>query len=274
MGKIVTALATSHAPSIYYNRNTTGDPRWERIHAGFVTLRKHMEAARPDVLVWIWDDHIHNFFYNQVPAFGIGVASQYKLRFEGALTPDWDGIPGHAELGMYLAEAGLQAGFDWTILHEAVVDHGLTVPMPYLCPAHNVPVVPVFVNCLMPPLPTPKRCYQLGQYLGEALQRWPGSERIGLVATGGLSHDLVTVHQGRIDEELDHYVLRLISQGPRTELAALTHERLARSGNGSAEIRNWIVLAGALPPEATGTVVAYEPMDLTGTAQVVFHCPS
>jgi Catalytic LigB subunit of aromatic ring-opening dioxygenase len=272
MGKIVTALATSHTPSIFANRHTTDDPKWRRIHAGFDTLRRHLQAGRPDVLLWIWDDHIHNFFYNQFPAFGIGVASQYKLYPEGALTPPWESIPGHAELGMYLAEEGLRAGFDWTIMHEAAVDHGVTVPMPYLCPEHNIPIVPIFVNCLIPPLPTPKRCYELGQCLGQAVQRWPGTERIGLIATGGLSHDLVSEKQGFVDEEIDREVLRLLGEGPRAALAEISDERMVQSGNGTAEIRNWIVLAGALPEQARGTIVAYEAMAITGTAQAIFDC--
>ena len=113
MGKIVMALATSHTPSIFANRDNTDDPKWARIHRGFDTLRAHLEAAKPDVLLWIWDDHIHNFFYNQFPAFGIGVASSYKLQPEGAMTPAWASIPGHTALSMYLAEEGLRAGFDW-----------------------------------------------------------------------------------------------------------------------------------------------------------------
>lgn len=274
MGKIVTALAMSHAPSIFANRHTIDDARWERIHAGFATLQAHLAAAEPDVLVWIWDDHIHNFFYNQVPAFAIGVAERYRLQPEGALTPDWDSLPGHPELGTYLAEAGLRAGFDWTIMHEAVLDHGVTVPLPYVRPQHDIPLVPVFVNCLLPPLPSPQRCYALGQCIGEALRRWPGPERLGLVATGGLSHDLVTERQGYIDQELDRDVLQWLSAGPRPRLGQLTHRRLAQSGNGSAEIRNWIVLAGALPETASGTIVAYEPMELTGTGLMAFTCPA
>ncbi len=272
MGKIVMALATSHTPSIFANRDNTDDPKWARIHRGFDTLRAHLEATKPDVLLWIWDDHIHNFFYNQFPAFGIGVASSYKLQPEGAMTPAWASIPGHAALSMYLAEEGLRAGFDWTIMHEAVLDHGLTVPMPYLCPEHNIPIVPILVNCLIPPLPSPKRCYELGQCLGQALQRWPGLERIGLVAAGGLSHDLVSEKQGFVDEELDREVLRLLSQGPRSDLAEMTDERLVQSGNGTAEIRNWILLAGALPETAKCTVVSYEVMPITGTAQALFDC--
>ena len=158
-------------------------------------------------------------------------------------------------------------------MHQAVLDHGVTVPMPYLCPDHNIPIVPIFVNCLLPPLPSLQRCFALGQCIAEALRHWDETERIGLVATGGLSHDIVSEKQGFVDEELDREVLHLLSEGPRSALAELSDERLVASGNGTAEIRNWIVLAGALPQErARCTVVAYEVMSLTGTAQVVFDC--
>ena len=95
---------------------------------------------------------------------------------------------------------------------------------------------------------------------------------VGLVAAGGLSHDLVSEKQGFVDEELDREVLRLLGEGPRVALAEISDERMVQSGNGTAEIRNWIVLAGALPEQARGTIVAYEAMAITGTAQAIFDC--
>jgi 3-O-methylgallate 3,4-dioxygenase len=100
-----------------------------------------------------------------------------------------------------------------------------------------LPVVPVFLNTYYPPnQPSPRRCYKLGQAIREAVEAYPEKLRIGVVASGGLSHFTV-------DEALDGEVIRALREKDARALQTLPREKL---NSGSSEIRNWICAAGAL----------------------------
>jgi hypothetical protein len=105
-----------------------------------------------------------------------------------------------------------------------------------------VPIVPVVVNTYYPPnQPRPGRCFQLGRALRKAAEQYPALARIGILASGGLSHFT-------IDEELDRRVLDACARSDEAALAAIPPAKL---NSGSSEIRNWIVAAGAAAGLAT-----------------------
>ena len=100
-----------------------------------------------------------------------------------------------------------------------------------------IPVVPVFLNTYYPPnQPSPRRCYKLGQAIREAVESYPQKQRIGVVASGGLSHFT-------IDEALDGEIIRALREKDANALQNVPREQL---NSGSSEIRNWICAAGAL----------------------------
>jgi len=100
-----------------------------------------------------------------------------------------------------------------------------------------IPVVPVFLNTYYPPnQPSPRRCYKLGQAICEAVASYPQALRIGVVASGGLSHFTV-------DEALDGEIIRALRAKDADALQSVPREQL---NSGSSEIRNWICAAGAL----------------------------
>ena len=101
----------------------------------------------------------------------------------------------------------------------------------------TLPVVPVFINTYFPPnQPTPRRCYKLGQAIREAVENYPGSARVGIVGSGGLSHFVV-------DEDLDRGVLDACARKDAEMLQSLPRHKL---NSGSSEIRMWICVAGAV----------------------------
>ena len=101
----------------------------------------------------------------------------------------------------------------------------------------DLPVTPVFVNTFYPPnQPSPRRCYTLGQAISRAVASYPGDARIGVIASGGLSHFTV-------DEDLDRGVLRALQEKDAAALQSIPTHKL---NGGSSEIRNWICAAGAL----------------------------
>jgi 3-O-methylgallate 3,4-dioxygenase len=123
----------------------------------------------------------------------------------------------------------------------------------------RLPVIPVILNTFDPPnQPTPRRCVALGQALRELVAEWPQDLRVGVIASGGLSHFVV-------DEVLDAHVIDAIRRKDLTALAALDPAQLQA---GSSEIRNWIVVGAMATDLQLGQVdyiPGYRSPALTGT---------
>ncbi len=106
-------------------------------------------------------------------------------------------------------------------------------------PEGRIPIVPFMVNTFYPPnQPTPRRCYELGLALREAINAWDGKKRVGIIASGGLSHDI-------IDEEIDRATIEALQNKYKVKLFYLPVEKLVF---GTSEILNWIVAGGAFEP--------------------------
>ncbi len=174
---------------------------------------------------------------------------------------------------MALLESGLAAGVDFAYSHEIESWDELAVPLHFLTPDGNLPVVPLYTNCAAPPLPTPRRCHDVGGHVGAFIRTRPAAERVALVASGGISHWVGTPETGRINPEWDHWVLDHIARGDIEPLLRLTHDEIERDGgNGGQEIRNWIALLGAVPGWK-GELLAYEPVEewIIGCGTVWVH---
>ena len=281
MAEIVAAALAAHAPLITGKPEVGKPEQRDRLYAGFHEMRRRLQAARPDLLVMFVNDHLQNFAYNNLPAFCIGLAPTYQCPSEGGarlmrLTPRT--VRGNPEWAMRLLEAGLEAGIDFAYSYEIESWDELSVPLSFLMPEGlmpegEIPIVTVYTNCAAPPLPSPRRCREVGAFVGDFIRRQSGPERIALVATGGLSHWVGTPETGRINPDWDHRVLDHITRGDTLPLTRLTWHEIERDGgNGGQEIRNWIGLLGAVPGWK-GELLAYEPVAewITGCATVWVH---
>jgi hypothetical protein len=276
MAEIVAAALTSHAPLITGRPDVANPEQRDRLHAGFHELRRRLVATRPDIIVLFVNDHLQNFPYSNMPAFCIGLAPAYDAPSRGGaglmrLSPRK--VPGAPEWAMALLESALTAGFDFAYSYEIESWDELSVPLHFLAPAGDVPVVPVYTNCAAPPLPSPRRCHQVGGFVRAFIRSRPPMERIALLATGGISHWVGTPETGRINPEFDHRVLDHIGRADLEPLLSLSHDEIEREGgNGGQEIRNWLALLGAVPGWK-GEVLAYEPVAewITGCATVWVH---
>jgi hypothetical protein len=276
MAEIVGAALTAHAPLITGKPEVSKPEQRDRLYAGFHEAGRRLHAARPDLLVMFVNDHLQNFAYNNLPAFCIGLAGSYEAPSEGGAA--FMRIPartlrGNPEWAMSLLEAGLATGIDFAYSHDIESWDELSVPLHFLMPGGEVPLVTVYTNCAAPPLPTPRRCHQVGAFVGDFIRSRPSQERVALVATGGISHWVGTPETGRINPEFDLRVLDHVARGDIEPLARLTWEEIERDGgNGGQEIRNWIALLGAVPGWK-GDVLAYEGVAewITGCATVWVH---
>jgi 3-O-methylgallate 3,4-dioxygenase len=115
----------------------------------------------------------------------------------------------------------------------------------------DVPLVPVFVNTFYEPNPAPPaRCYDFGVALAAAIAGYPEDVRVGIVASGGLSHFV-------LDEEVDRTFLDALVAKDVDHLRALPADLLRA---GTSELRNWLVVAGALAATPLAAeIVDYQP---------------
>jgi len=276
MARIVAAMAMTHSPGLtgWFDRAPAEQQQEARRALG--ELRQRLEAARPDVIVAFSNDHLLNWPINNIPEFTVGIGENHvgpAEWFDEWLALEQYRIPGHPALGRYLVNEGARRRLAFAYLRQMQFDDGISVPMHYLHPDGHVALVPVTMNCTVPPIPTPERCYQVGTVLREMLKAWPGPERIAILATGGLSHEPGGPRYFWIDEEFDLWFLDLLKKGDHQALLRdCTLERMEQAGSGgTAELNAWVLaLAFTRGP---ADVLAYMPAIAwrTGTGMVVWN---
>ncbi|WP_421954383.1 2,3-dihydroxyphenylpropionate 1,2-dioxygenase [Polaromonas sp.] len=245
MAEIVAIHAVSHTPVMINFPGAIPDDDRERIFASFREVGEQIVNAKPDVVVVISDDHIHNFFLNNFPAVCIGAAESYDTPAEHWLKLDRQTLKGDARLGGYLLEQALNSGFDPSFSMELRLDHGTLAPMHLAGVAQDFAIVPLLVNCVQPPLPLMKRALEWGVFLGKALRAYDGCERVAILATGGISHDIATPRMGMVNEIFDREFMRLLGAGNDDELVRYAADHVNEAGNGAEEIRTWLMAHGA-----------------------------
>ena len=249
------ACAVSHAPGMTAWAEAAPPPQRECIHNGFERLKGELAASGTEVLILLTSEHWANFFLDHIGAFCIGRAASYRGPIEPWLKVDKAEIKGDPELATALLETSYEEGVEPSFAYELEFDHGTMVPLHFLMPGMELPVVPVFFNTLAKPQPTARRCLELGRLIGDIAKNSP--RRIGLIATGGLSHDPGERHHGVIDIEFDRQFMAAMAAGEVKRLARYSRADFAAAGAGAFELLSWIALAGALDGRK-GEIVVYE----------------
>jgi hypothetical protein len=268
MGEVAATILCSHAPGI--SAFPAPEEQREAVHGGFARAREVLAAAQPDAIIAVSCEHFVNFFLDNFPAFCVGVGTTHRGPVEQHINIPQSEIPGQPELARALLDTAFAGGVEPAFAENLLFDHATSLPLHFLRPENDIPVVPLYQNCLVPPLPTLPRCYRLGQLLRETIDAWPG--RVALIGTGGLSHSPGAPEAGYIDEAFDHEFLALLEKGDGEAIAAIPDERIDQAGFGTWEIRQWVTVLGAVP-ERKGRVLAYEPVRawFTGCAVAVME---
>jgi protocatechuate 4,5-dioxygenase beta chain len=251
MARIVGAITTSHVPAIgsAIAKGLQQDPYWKPFFDGFVPVREWLARVRPEVAVIVYNDHGLNFFLDKMPTFAVGAASDYGNADEGWGIPTVPAFRGDPALSWHLIEALVHDEFDLTTCQEMVVDHAFTLPMALCWPDQQWPVrtVPICVNTVQVPLPSAARCYRLGEAIARAIATWPGDERVVVLGSGGLSHQLDGERAGFINREFDQQFMKSLVQDPTWATRFGTTELVELAGTQGVELLNWLVARGTLP---------------------------
>ncbi len=250
MARIVGGLTTSHVPAIggAIAKGLQGEPYWKPFFDGFLPVREWLKEAKPDVAVLFYNDHGLNFFLDKMPTFAIGAASEYRNADEGWGIPTLPPFKGQPDLSWHVIEHLVECEFDITTCQEMLVDHAFTLPLklfwPQGCP---VTTVPVCINTVQFPLPSARRCYALGQAVGEAIQSWDSDKRVVVIGTGGLSHQLDGTRAGFINKAFDLKFMDSLVDDPQWATRYSIHDLVEKTGTQGVELLMWLATRGAVP---------------------------
>jgi len=246
MASLVGAFAASHGPLLVREWDSLPPDQKSRLKKAFEELGQRVKVARPDVLVVVSPDHWSNFFLDNYPAVCLGVGAAN----EGPPEPWMKAfahreITGHSGLALHIAEEAMRAGLEPSVSHRLKLDHGSCIPLWRMGLEALPKIVPLLVNSIEPPMPSLRRCYEWGSVLKEAIDTYKEPLRVAILGTGGLSHSIGEPTMGAIHEDFDHETIRLFGGSSGKSLLEFLERELPRRGNGSEEVRNWLVAHGA-----------------------------
>ena len=259
MARLSAVLATTHHP--FYLKATQLTPPEERIPQAAEWQRKveayreTLTAAQPDILVMVGADHFHQLFADNYPAFLIGKQPMYDATFyneerEFSIPPFL--LQGHEELSGFMLQGLLDRGFDMAVSHELKLDHSIICPIITTRPDADLPVVPIYTNIFAPPLPSPKRFWQLGRAIREVIDAWPSDLTVAAVGSGHLSLELGGPRQfGETgpDPVFDRNAIVWLSSGNIDAiLENVTFESMSGAGNATHGFMDLILMMGIAGP--------------------------
>jgi len=251
MAKIIAGVATSHIPAVgaALDLGKTNEPYWSPVFAGYDRAKEWFKEVKPDAIILIYNDHASAFSLEMIPTFAIGCAASFAPADEGWGPRPVPTVEGYPELGWHIAQSTILDEFDMTIINKMDVDHGLTVPLslmfgqPSQWPCR---VVPLAVNVVQYPPPTGNRCYQLGKAIRKAVESFGSDERIVIMGTGGMSHQLQGPRAGFINKAFDKDFLDGLTKDPEG-LAQISHlTYVEEAGSEGIELVMWLIMRGAL----------------------------
>lgn len=257
MGRIVAGIGTSHVPSVgpAYDNSLGETETWRPLFEPYREVKRWLaDDVRADAAIIVYNDHGTEFFFDRYPTFALGAAEEYAIGDEGFGVRPLPAVVGDPDLSWHLAESLVSDDFDMTICQEMKVDHGLLVPLPMLWdhdPTWQIRVAPLQVNVLQHPLPSAKRCFELGRALRRAVESLPDDMRVVVVGTGGMSHQLHGERFGHLNSEFDRWFLDTIVAEPHA-LTGMSHvELMEQAGAEGVELIMWLTMRGAMSEDVT-----------------------
>jgi len=276
MATIVGGIATSHTPTIGFalDAKKQQDPVWAPIFAGYQPVKDWLAAKRPDVLFFIYNDHITSFFFDHYSHFALGVGAKYWVADEGGGARKLPPIQGHPGLAKHVATGLVADEFDLSFFQEKGLDHGCFSPLSLLWPHETGwpgAIVPLQVGVLQVPIPSARRCFKLGRALRKAIESYPEDIKVAIVGTGGLSHQIQGERAGFNNTPWDMEFLELLEKDPERLTSLTIADYATKGGMEGSEVIMWLIMRGALAPKVKKLHQAYYLPSMTPIATVIFE---
>ncbi len=276
MATIVGGIATSHTPTIGFalDTNKQNDPVWAPIFEGYKPVQQWLADKRPDVLFYIFNDHVTSFFFDHYSHFALGVGDRYWPADEGGGPRRLPAIKGHPGLARHVAHGLTADEFDLSYFQAKGLDHGCFSPLSLLWPRNpDWPgaIVPLQVGVLEFPIPSARRCFKLGRSLRRAIESYPEDLKVAIVGTGGLSHQVHGERCGFNNTPWDMEFLELLEKDPQKLTQMTIAEYAERGGFEGSEVIMWLVMRGALSTKVKKLHQAYYLPSMTPIATLIYE---
>lgn len=250
MGEIIAAFGVCHSPHLLTRPPDEVPEQSEASIAAMRQLGKVLDETKPDVILFLGSDHLETFSMTCVPTFAIICGDRVIADHVGY---HYD-LPNNREMAEDLLDKLIHAGFDIAYSEDALLGHTFATPFEYLIGKRNIPVVPIFQNVYLPPLPTPQRCADLGRVIAEVIQG--RRERVAVIASGGMSHYPGTKKYQHPEFDFDYWMIAEFERGNIKALLDLKPTQLDETGN--TEMLNWATMFGMIGA-VPGELIQYTP---------------
>lgn len=257
MARITASVYTSHVPAIgaALDLGKTGEDYWKPVFAGYDFGKQWIKEQKPDVIFLVYNDHATAFSLDLIPTFALGTGAEFKPADEGWGPRPVPKVYGHPELAAHIAQSVIQEDFDLTLVNKMEVDHGLTVPMSLMfgqLEAWPCKVIPFAVNVVQYPVPSGRRCFQIGQAIRRAVESFDEDLNVQIWGTGGMSHQLQGARAGLINREWDNAWLDKLIDDPAAAAQIPHIDYVREAGSEGIELVMWLIARGAMADVAGG----------------------
>jgi gallate dioxygenase len=276
MAHILGAITASHTPTIGFalDRKKQDDPVWAPIFEAFAPIQRWLDEKKPDVIFYVFNDHVTSFFFDHYSAFALGIGESYAVADEGGGPRDLPPLRGHSALAQHIGASLMADEFDMSFFQEKPLDHGCFSPLSMMMPPGPdwaIPIVPLQIGVLQFPIPSAARCFKLGQAVRHAIESYPEDLKVVLIATGGLSHQVHGERAGFNNTEWDMRFLELFEKDPESLTRMTIAEYATLGGVEGAEVIMWLVARGALSASVRKLHQSYYLPSMTGIATAIYE---
>jgi len=232
-------------------------------------LSATLDAAKPDVLVIAGSDHLNQWFFENMAPFMVGKPTRLQGPFPSEIRA-WGlescDLPVDGALARHILKQGFEEGVDFAFSDEFVADHSFTIPLNFLRPQHDLPVVPLFVNLLAPPVPPGRRYAAVGSAVRSCIESYGEDVRVALIVTGHMANSvggpamLESVVEGGTEWDRAMWA-RIEANDVEAIIRHSNWDELYAAGNGTPGFLAYVFALGA----ARGAAPSYRRLVVTGT---------
>ncbi|MDM5450987.1 hypothetical protein [Peribacillus simplex] len=308
MAQIVAGVAMSHSPMIMTNPEGGGE-KGQRFISTAGNMNKWLREQEADVLILVSDDHFNSYFYDHMPSFTVGIGEcegwgdwklpKYKMPVQEDLAKHIlnTGLENNLDF-TFSMKMKVDHGHTQSIYF---LNEELEVPVVPIAVNTTAPPLPTMDRCfqlgevLRKAIDSWDSEKKVALVASGGISHWvpipkiesekPEDKQLIHVLKNGRQEinqldeylkvretRVTSLVSGPVNEEWDREFLRLVSSGDSSALRKWNSDYIEENGgNGAQEIRNWLVLLGALQ-DFKADVAFYEPIPewVTGMAIVQF----
>ncbi|WP_064076083.1 DODA-type extradiol aromatic ring-opening family dioxygenase [Prescottella equi] len=275
MAELIAGLGISHSPGMgtEYDKSSHGTnfpPEWQVWFDGTRALHDVIGELAPDHVFVIYNDHLNHFDLDNYPTFALGIGDRFRQIDEGFGLRPIEDLAGDPGWGVHFAEELVARDFDLSICHNMAVDHGILSWMSYVAqPPWPFTVTPLAVNMIRQPMPRPQRLVALGRAIGEIIRARPVDERVLVVATGGMSHQISGGRFGLANPTFDRWFLDQLGPNAERLFDIPVEEYMRVGGTEAAELTMWFAMRAALGGEVENLFLFNTFPKMTGCGAVL-----